>query len=480
MRIIMFIALVVGIVGAQSLLAAESKVVAAAQKTAQQAATELKAQRVQQLQKHRELLQQLRSVQAAHAKQHRETARLRRAVVDAQRDRHRRERELRQARQYLQTDVSAIRQILAWQSPVPVTGNLSFTELANLDLENLIANKAAVESAAAYRLSVLPLLVQPSVQTETIIDKQGSQITAKVLTVGPTRYALSDTIEKSGWLIPVDQAQGAWRLADTQPTVTRRGAWPAQATPGPALLTFDVTGDLATKAPSQAWTLGSYFKQGGPFVWPIIVIALIAAILIAERAYALLRLRSPLALAERVLTAVRQHNISDAMALVQDRRIPMARILYAPLHHWQDGHEAREAAATSALIQEEQQLGRSLRILAALAGAAPLLGLLGTVSGMIATFAVIGDHGTGDPRLIGGGISQALITTQLGLIVAVPVLIMHAWLARMCERRLSMLEQAASALLAGEVDKANGTQSAQEPQASASQSADGPESVPVT
>ncbi|MBM4020017.1 MAG: MotA/TolQ/ExbB proton channel family protein [Planctomycetes bacterium] len=108
----------------------------------------------------------------------------------------------------------------------------------------------------------------------------------------------------------------------------------------------------------------------------------------------------------------------------------------------------------TALLAEAPKLERSLSLLAALAGVAPLLGLLGTVSGMIATFDTISAAGTGNPRLLSGGLSEALITTQSGLMVAIPLLLVHAWLRRWVERREVMIEhQAVQAFGLGEQDE---------------------------
>ena len=75
------------------------------------------------------------------------------------------------------------------------------------------------------------------------------------------------------------------------------------------------------------------------------------------------------------------------------------------------------------------------------AAIAPLLGLLGTVTGMIDTFHVITVYGTGDPRMMSGGISEALVTTQLGLAVAVPIMILHHFLERRVDKILSDMEE---------------------------------------
>ncbi|MEM7679218.1 MAG: MotA/TolQ/ExbB proton channel family protein, partial [Myxococcota bacterium] len=76
------------------------------------------------------------------------------------------------------------------------------------------------------------------------------------------------------------------------------------------------------------------------------------------------------------------------------------------------------------LLKENRNLHRFNTIILVIAGVAPLLGLLGTVTGMISTFDVITKFGTGDPKLLSGGISTALVTTELGLIVAIPTLLL--------------------------------------------------------
>ena len=81
------------------------------------------------------------------------------------------------------------------------------------------------------------------------------------------------------------------------------------------------------------------------------------------------------------------------------------------------------------------------------AAAAPLLGLLGTVTGMIHTFRLITMFGTGDARLLSGGISEALVTTEAGLMVAIPALLIHAWCLRRVRRNASLHKQAALRLL---------------------------------
>src|SRR5690606_40778867 len=83
------------------------------------------------------------------------------------------------------------------------------------------------------------------------------------------------------------------------------------------------------------------------------------------------------------------------------------------------------------------------------AAAAPLMGLLGTVTGMIKTFNLITVFGTGDAKSLSSGISEALVTTELGLIVAIPCLILHGLLSRLARRKLGQMEQVAIAFING-------------------------------
>ena len=98
-------------------------------------------------------------------------------------------------------------------------------------------------------------------------------------------------------------------------------------------------------------------------------------------------------------------------------------------------------------MSETGQLTRGLPAIAVLAGVAPLLGLLGTVTGMIDMFAVISAQGSGNAKSLSGGISEALICTQAGMLVAIPLLLLHAWLARLSDRRAQILEEAACGML---------------------------------
>ena len=115
--------------------------------------------------------------------------------------------------------------------------------------------------------------------------------------------------------------------------------------------------------------------------------------------------------------------------------------------------ETLEMKLDEAVLKELPELEKGLSIVKLLAAVAPLLGLLGTVTGMIATFQSITLFGTGDPKLMAGGISQALITTVLGLVAAIPLLFMHNILSGRSKEMIQVLDQQAAGIIAEQAQK---------------------------
>jgi biopolymer transport protein ExbB len=122
-------------------------------------------------------------------------------------------------------------------------------------------------------------------------------------------------------------------------------------------------------------------------------------------------------------------------------------VLATIIHNRSLQRQQLEDLVAEAILSERPTLERFLPAVNVIAVVAPLLGLLGTVTGMIATFSVITEHGTGDPRLLSGGISEALLTTQWGLMVAIPALLAHALLAGRVDHIIADMETQALKLL---------------------------------
>ncbi|MBI9080512.1 MAG: MotA/TolQ/ExbB proton channel family protein [Pseudodesulfovibrio sp.] len=186
-----------------------------------------------------------------------------------------------------------------------------------------------------------------------------------------------------------------------------------------------------------------WLSAGGLLVWPIILVGLIAMILIVERFYSLSRIRSNSDRnMKRILEMILKGDWKECRQFCNDQsNYPTCRIINHTLKYVSNTREIIENAFQEAFLKELPMLERFLPTLGVLAAIAPLLGLLGTVTGMINTFQIITLYGTGNPRMMSGGISEALITTQLGLAVAVPIILLHHILDRRVDKIVGDMEE---------------------------------------
>ena len=135
---------------------------------------------------------------------------------------------------------------------------------------------------------------------------------------------------------------------------------------------------------------------------------------------------------------------------------PLGRILSVYSDDKENDVETLSLKLDEAILREIPKIERGLITLAVLAAIAPMLGLLGTVSGMIETFQSITLFGTGDPKLMSGGISQALVTTELGLAVAIPILLIHSAISSKSNRLVQILDEESASIIAHNAEQQNG------------------------
>ena len=189
-------------------------------------------------------------------------------------------------------------------------------------------------------------------------------------------------------------------------------------------------------------TFTELMVSGGPVLVAIILISVYAVYIFFERLMKLRRENVQTgSLMARVNAAVRERDLETALEAAERHGGPVGRVLSAALSRLPYGRPAVEAAFEEATLLEEQSLTRGLRPLGIIAQISPMLGLLGTVSGMIISFSEIAQFGSGDPSLLAYGIGQALVTTAAGLIVAIPVLVAHGYLASRVEKILSEIDR---------------------------------------
>ena len=191
-------------------------------------------------------------------------------------------------------------------------------------------------------------------------------------------------------------------------------------------------------------TLMEVIESGGVIAWVIVALGALAVVLVVARMVFLYRAGSRnQSLTAAVAEQVAQGDVQGALALCERSRSAAGRVLAAALRNLDRDREHQDDIISEAILHESVHLDRFGSFLLVIAAVSPLLGLLGTVTGMIATFDVITEFGTGDPKLLSGGISEALVTTELGLVVAIPVLILGSLLSGWSEAIKRDLERSA-------------------------------------
>jgi biopolymer transport protein ExbB len=173
----------------------------------------------------------------------------------------------------------------------------------------------------------------------------------------------------------------------------------------------------------------AHVSDGGAIAWVIVSLGAIGLLLAGLRTTMLTLFKSPQGQIESsVVPLVRDGKLLEAADSANRIRGSAARALTSVLRSLDNGSDRIDDAISESLLAESRGIQRFATTILVIAAVSPLLGLLGTVTGMISTFDVITKFGTGDPKMLSGGISTALITTELGLIVAIPTLLLGSLL----------------------------------------------------
>lgn len=190
------------------------------------------------------------------------------------------------------------------------------------------------------------------------------------------------------------------------------------------------------------------FRAGGPLMWIILFCSLLALTIVFERLLTLRRaMVAPDSLGEQVYDLVRSGAVTaDRVEVIRDHS-PLGRIYAAALVNLPHGADAMKEASEEAGKLVVYRLSRYLNTLGTIASISPLIGLLGTVIGMIKVFTAITVVGVGDPTVLSGGISEALITTAAGLSVGIPCLMFYRYFRSRIQELTVLLEEYALELI---------------------------------
>jgi biopolymer transport protein ExbB len=186
----------------------------------------------------------------------------------------------------------------------------------------------------------------------------------------------------------------------------------------------------------------SWFYAGGPLMYPILLCSVLALAIFLERLWTFFQVRRGTdELAREIDALVAKGRVEEALIVCQRSGSPLSRIYIAALRAKGKPRDQIKDVVEEVGRREAAPLERYLGLLGTIANITPLLGLLGTVYGMIEAFRVISVVGVGTPATLGGGISQALITTAAGLSVAIPTILLHRYLSGKMDRIVLEMEE---------------------------------------
>ena len=271
---------------------------------------------------------------------------------------------------------------------------------------------------------------------QEIATKEGERVTADVVRVGVFNLAFD------GGYLTYDASTGNVSELQRQPEQARFTGSAADllgASGGSARFGIDVTrgGILALLVDSP--TITDRINQGGIVGYCIIGLGIVGLLIALWRWIGL-------GSDSRKVTAQLKRDTAST-----DN--PLGRVLAAYESNQQADTETVELKLSEAALKEMPGLTKGLLFIKVISVVAPLMGLLGTVTGMIKTFQIITLYGAGDPKMMAGGISQALMTTVLGLVVAIPMVLIHTLVSGQSKRIINILHSQSAGIIAQHAER---------------------------
>ncbi len=263
-----------------------------------------------------------------------------------------------------------------------------------------------------------------------VVEANGNKVNKEVLRVG------AFSLVSDGKYLEINPTTGTVAELVRQPASRfNAGAAELQASQNEVKpFALDPTGGSILGLLVQAPTVEERVDQGGPVGYVIIAVGLIAFLIALERFISLALMEA------KVKRQLKNKELKD--------NNPLGRVLRVNQQFPNVAYETLELKLSEAILREMPKITRNLTLIKIVSVIAPLLGLLGTVTGMINTFQAITLFGTGDPKLMAGGISTALMTTVLGLVVAIPTVVLSSVLNTRSKNILFILQEQSAGIIA--------------------------------
>lgn len=276
------------------------------------------------------------------------------------------------------------------------------------------------------------------------LNSEGRITQGQFLQLGPLLYFSDGSGWESGIIEETKALQARIHPIDTKSD--SQIASIAQSGSGDLPMDLSLGNALAIQATKDS--LLDHLKKGGIWVYPIIAFALVATIVALLKFVQIMTIRQPAPnTVHDIVKLLREGKQAEALKLAQAQPNPARDMLVQAVEHSEESVALVEEAMYESMLSTQPKLERYLNVIAVTASVAPLLGLLGTVTGIIKTFNLMRVFGAGDPKPLISGISEALITTELGLVLAIPALVIHALLARKVAGVMAHIEKLSVALI---------------------------------
>lgn len=301
---------------------------------------------------------------------------------------------------------------------------------------------AADQLNAAFQNSVKVLAQKSSVESESgeFFLEDGAKVKGTIVKIGNiAAYGVSE--KGAGALVPA--GNGFFKVWEGNPTYEEAKLFAEGKAPDSLKMFIFENIDKGVEL-KKSKTFSEYTTSGGTLSWVIFGVGVIAMFLVLLRAVFLyISSATGEKLISRIDVLVSNGNVDEALKLCKASKGATSRVIRATLRNLEKEKEHLEDIISEAILHENSYLDRFGNLILVLAAVAPLLGLLGTVTGMISTFDIITEYGNSDPKMLSGGISVALITTEYGLYVAIPALFFGNMLNGWAENIKGAMEKSA-------------------------------------
>ncbi|NRA70344.1 MAG: MotA/TolQ/ExbB proton channel family protein [Gammaproteobacteria bacterium] len=318
----------------------------------------------------------------------------------------------------------------------------------NISKQPFSAQVPATEKLAwlSEHLATINHKMVPTWQTKRIVMPTGELQSAKILALGPVTWYVDNLANNAGFVTLIESedptAANLYKAELTLSSQDSAGLIELMNT-GAGMISFDPTLTRAFQINGQKESLIDHIGKGGIWIFPIVFFGIFALIIALAKTIQFVRLPKLIPAFNERFAQLEKITKADDKASAIQALLVQAKGMQAQLveiaRHCDIGQK-RDDRLFANLLSNKHKLDYWLGAIAITAAVSPLLGLLGTVSGMIETFKLMTLFGAGDPAAVSGGISQALVTTELGLVVAIPALLLHALLSRRVKTYYGELE----------------------------------------